>query len=176
MSGPKATHDAIVADWQQKAQKHDDQNYRFLRSLKNRTTKEVDRIALQLHQEAFEIVDCTRCANCCCQLQVVFTDEDIDRIANHRGMTREAFIAAYLEWDQEKHRFRARMTPCPFLGEDNKCSIYDVRPDTCRRYPYTDQDDFAFRSITHSRNALVCPAAFYVVEQMKKRLPRAERG
>src|SRR5215813_14084029 len=61
MADDNKTHDALVADWQENAKKHDD-NYSFLRSLKQKSFKKVDRIALELHQEAFSILDCTKCA------------------------------------------------------------------------------------------------------------------
>ena len=164
------THDAIVNDWKANAQDHDAENYNFLRRLKRRSSgKMVDRIALQLHQEVFQIVDCTRCANCCRRLRPVFTDDDIDRIAHHLERTREQFVAAFLEWDEEEHRHRTNSTPCPLLGEDNQCTVYDVRPETCKEYPYTDKKDFVFSVISRANHALVCPAAFAIVEGMKKR-------
>jgi Fe-S-cluster containining protein len=136
-----------------------------------RSFKKVDRIALQLHQEAFGIVDCTKCANCCRTLRIVVTEEDIARIAAHLGMGQHEFIAAYLERDEEEGCFRIKTTPCPFLS-DNKCTIYEVRPEKCQGYPFTDKPDFPFMSITHANNAVVCPAVFYLVEQMKRRLRR----
>src|SRR5882724_7747658 len=111
------THDNLVADWKANAEKHDDDNYWFLRSLKQRSIKKVDRIALELHQEAFSIVDCTKCANCCRTLRIVITDEDIPRIARHLGLAEDEFIAAYLERDDEEGRYRIKTTPCPFLGD-----------------------------------------------------------
>ena len=39
----------------------------------------------------------------------------------------------------EEGDFVVRSTPCPFLGSDNLCSIYDVRPSDCARFPYTDE-------------------------------------
>src|ERR1700739_3964847 len=123
MSNDKKTHDALVADWKENAKKHDDENYRFLRSVKQRSFKKVDRIALELHQEAFSIVDCTKCANCCRTLRPVFTDEDIERIAGHLGMAQDEFIAVYLERDEEGGRYRTKAAPCPFLGGDNRCTI-----------------------------------------------------
>jgi Fe-S-cluster containining protein len=83
-------------------------------------------------------------------------------------MTRDEFIATYLEEAEEGPGYRTKTTPCPLLGEDNKCTIYDVRPETCRKYPYTDQEDFWSRTINHANNALVCPAVFQIVEEMKK--------
>lgn len=168
----KKTHDALVADWQENAKKHDDENYRFLRSLKQRSSMKVDRIALELHQEAFRIVDCTKCANCCRTLRVVVTDEDIARIAAHLDMAPDQFIASYLEREEEEGCYRIKVTPCPFLGADSKCTIYDVRPEKCRGYPFTDKADFAFSTINHANNAVVCPAVFYIVEQMKWLLGR----
>lgn len=172
MTVHKLDHDALVADWKENAQEHDDKNYLFLRSLKGKSHKKVDRIALELHQEAFSIVDCTKCANCCRTLQPIFSDEDIDRIAGHRGMGRDEFIATYLESDEEEGRYRTKATPCPFLGDDNKCTIYAVRPEKCQGYPFTDKPDFALSTINHANNAVVCPAVFYLVEQMKKRIRR----
>src|ERR1700730_12099510 len=116
MSNPEnKTHEAIVANWQANAKEHDDENFRFLRSLKQRSGKKVDRIALELHQEAFGIVDCTKCANCCRTLRPVFTDEDIARNVGHLGKARDELIAAHLEWDEEERRHRTKTTPCPFL-------------------------------------------------------------
>ena len=166
------THDSLVADWQENAKGHDDDNYRFLRSLKMRSPKKVDRIALELHEEAFSIVKCTKCANCCRTLHPIMTDKDITRIARHLEMAEDEFIAAYLERDEEEGGYRIKASPCPFLGDDNLCKIYDVRPEKCRGYPFTDKADFIFRTITHANNAVVCPAVFYLVEKMKKRLGR----
>jgi uncharacterized protein len=167
---PLDTHDAIVNDWKANAQDHDDENFDFLRSLKRRSSKKVDRIALELHQEVFQIVDCTRCANCCRTMRIVITDEDIPRIAGHLGSTTEEFIARYLELDKQERRYLMKATPCPFLGDNSRCTIYDVRPEKCRGYPFTDKPDFSCMSMTHATNAVTCPAVFAIVEGMKKRI------
>lgn len=77
-------HDSVVEDWQQNAQRHDEENYRFLRSMKSRDYGfDPDELAGELHEQAFQIVDCTRCANCCKTATIRFSDEDIERIAAH---------------------------------------------------------------------------------------------
>lgn len=162
------SHDAVVADWTENAEAHDDDNYRFLRSLKQRAPTRVDRIARELHKEAFRIVDCTKCANCCRTMQPTLSDQDIKRIGAHLGLTKADLISAYLKWDEEEGAYRTATAPCPFLGEDSRCTIYDVRPKNCQGYPFTDKADFSARSINHANNAVVCPAVFYVVEQMKR--------
>lgn len=175
MSNDK-THDDLVADWKAKAEKHEEENHQFLRSLKEQSSKKVDRIALQLHQEAFSIVDCTRCANCCRTMQIGVTKEDIPRIAGHLGRAPKEFIAAYLKKDKVHGGYRMNTMPCPFLGDDNKCKIYDVRPEGCRNFPSTDKPDFRSRSIVNTFDAVFCPAVFYMVEQMKKRMGRHQEN
>ena len=116
MPNANKTHDDLIADWQENAKDHDDQNYRFLRSLKMRSPKKVDRIALELHQEAFSIVDCTTCANCCRTLHPIFTDEDIGRIARHLKMAQEEFIAAYLDETTRRAAIASRRLPARSLA------------------------------------------------------------
>jgi Fe-S-cluster containining protein len=87
-------------------------------------------------------------------------------------MAPDQFITTYLERDEEEASYRMKSSPCPFLGADSKCAIYDVRPDKCRGYPFTDKPDFSFNTINHANNAVICPAVFYLVEQMKRRLGR----
>jgi Fe-S-cluster containining protein len=163
-------HDTVVKDWQQNAQANDDENYSFLRSMKARDYGiEPDELAGQLHEQAFQIVDCTRCANCCKTMNIKFNDEDALRIARHLDMDVDEFVKTFLEPDEEDGPYKVRGKPCPFLGDDDRCKIYDVRPTVCREYPHTDKEGFTFRTMGVANNALVCPAVFWIVEEMKKR-------
>lgn len=63
-------------------------------------------------------------------------------------------------------------TPCPFLGEDDRCTIYDVRPEDCRHFPHTDKKHFTQRVYQHASNTQVCPAVYYIVEEMRHRWRR----
>lgn len=157
----------IVKDWQKNAKKKDKQNFNFLTSLKMKTQERVDSVAKEKHEEAFEKIDCLACGNCCKKLQPELNEEDIDRVAPHLNLSKKAFIEKYLEKDEDGDLLMNH-APCSFLGADNKCSIYEIRPATCRSYPHTQKDNFASRRYFHSSNLLVCPAAYYVVEQMKK--------
>jgi hypothetical protein len=157
-------HDSVVDDWRMNAAAHDDANFDFLHSLKSRDARQTDALAGRLHREAFEIVDCTRCANCCKTMSVRLNSADIERIAGHLGMSAADFAAKYLR-PAEDDQLKIVARPCPFLGPDDRCTIYDVRPDCCRGYPHTDAKGFATRTMSHSANTLVCPAVFWIVEQ-----------
>lgn len=80
-------------------------------------------------------------------------------------MKESRFIDAYLRLDDEGD-YVVKQTPCPFLGEDNRCSIYDVRPSDCERFPYTDEDVLINRAHITLKNASFCPAVFFVLEKL----------
>jgi Fe-S-cluster containining protein len=163
-------HDTVVEAWHRSAQQHDDENYEFLRSLKFREHGyDPDELAAELHKEAFQIVDCTRCANCCKTMEIKLSDEDIGRIAGHLNMVVDEFFEGHLESYEEDGPYKLRHKQCPFLDEDDHCNIYDVRPSVCREYPHTDKEGFTFRTMGIANNALTCPAVFWIVEEMKKR-------
>jgi hypothetical protein len=162
-------HDSVVDDWRQNAERNDAENYEFLRSMKFRDYGfDPDRLATELHEQVFQIVDYICCANCCKTMDIKFDDEGIERIAGHLAMATAEFIETYLEADDEDGPYKVRQKPCPFLGEDDCCTIYDVRPTACRQYPHTDKEGFTFRTMGVASNALVCPAVFWIVEQMKR--------
>jgi Fe-S-cluster containining protein len=166
-------HDAILQDWKKHAEKDEEANFRFLRSLKMVPNPDrIDALASELHADAFGRIDCTRCANCCKTMRPGVSAEDIERIAEHLGMSCEAFTAAYLEANQDKGGYRIKAAPCPFLGSDDRCTIYEIRPENCREFPHTDKEGFIWRTYLHSANTLRCPAVYYIVEQMRKRRRR----
>jgi hypothetical protein len=75
------------------------------------------------------------------------------------------FVETYLLLDKDND-YVVKTSPCPFLGDDNACSIYDDRPSDCKRYPYTDEDVLLNRIPLTLKNATVCPATNYVLEKL----------
>ena len=118
-----------------------------------------------LHQEAFSKIDCLQCANCCKNYSPRFKTPDIKRISKHLKMRESDFIEAYLKVDEDGD-FVVRSTPCPFLGADNFCSIYEQRPSDCQRFPYTDEDVFIKRQQLTLKNSTFCPITYFVLEKL----------
>lgn len=118
-----------------------------------------------LHEEAFEKIDCLQCANCCKNYSPRFKMPDIKRIARRLRMKEPAFIDTYLKMDEDGD-YVVTGHPCPFLGDDNYCSIYEDRPRDCARFPYTDEDVLLKQPRLTQKNATVCPAVFYVMEKL----------
>jgi hypothetical protein len=122
----KMDHDSVVKQWRQNAKRNDDENYDFLRSMKfEEYGFEPDELAAKLHKEIFEIIDCTRCANCCKTMRLGLNGDDINRIAKHLGMSIDDFTERYLDPSDKGDLFSEepqkalKQQPCPFLNEDN---------------------------------------------------------
>lgn len=156
----------LLENWQQKATEQQKANKQFLQKLQTRKGKGVEKLLPDLHEEAFEKIDCLQCAGCCKTISPRFKPPDIKRIAKWLGMKEAAFIDSYLRMDEDGD-YVVKFTPCPFLGEDNYCSIYEVRPGDCENYPYTDSYDFLKRPNITYLNSTICPAVYYVLERLK---------
>lgn len=150
------------------ANKHAE-NKRFFQKLKKRPPKDLDYLMQELHDEEFSRTDCLQCANCCKTTGPLFTNADVERIAKHFRMRPSAFIESYLRVDEDND-YVLQNVPCSFLGEDNYCSIYDVRPKACREFPHTNRKKFQQISNLTLKNTAICPAAFNIVEAMKERI------
>ena len=155
---------ALPGDWQKRAAGRAKPYLYFLQKAdKNEVLDQLP----DLHREAFEKVDCLQCANCCKNYSPRFKTPDIKRIARHLKMKEGVFIETYLKLDEEGD-YVVRSTPCPFLGENNFCSIYEERPSDCRRFPYTDEDVLLKRPKLTVKNASFCPIVYLVMEQLMK--------
>src|SRR5687768_11305532 len=131
------------------------------RADKNKVLKQLP----ALHVEAFAKIDCLQCAACCKNYSPRFKTPDVKRISKHLGLRESALIDRYLKVDEEGD-FVVKATPCPFLGSDNFCSIYEVRPSDCARFPYTDEDVLVKRQSLTLKNATFCPIVVHVLEKL----------
>ena len=145
------------------------ENKTFFTKLKKKPPKQLDYLMLELHDDEFAKTDCLECANCCKTTGPLFTDKDVDRISKFFRLKPQQFIEKYLRIDEEKD-YVLQGVPCTFLGVDNYCSIYDVRPKACREFPHTDRKKFHQISNLTLKNVVICPAAFNIVEAMKNRI------
>jgi len=161
--------DEILKDLPQKAKDKHKENKKFFTKLRKKPPKNLDSQMQEMHEEEFERTDCLTCANCCKTTGPLFTNKDIERIAKYFRQKPSQFIDTYLRVDEDNDHV-LQQVPCTFLGADNYCSIYDVRPKACREYPHTDRKDFHKISNINIKNTFICPAAYNIVEEMKKRI------
>lgn len=85
--------------------------------------------------------DCSKCDGKCCKYVVIEFDkpdelkdfEAIKWFVSHENV--HVFI------DEEGEWFLEFITPCKYLGKDNRCTNYENRSQICRDY---DQDECTF--------------------------------
>ncbi len=142
-------------------------NKKFLSRIKARPPKDLDQQFHQLHKEVFTEVDCLQCANCCKTTSPIFRDVDIDRLSKHLGVRPADLVEKYLYLDEDGD-YVLNSSPCPFLGQDNYCSVYEARPKACREYPHTDRKNMLQILPLTLRNTLVCPAVSRVMRRMRE--------
>jgi len=128
---------------------------------------------------------CTQCGNCCTGPRgfVWFNAEEGRAIAEHLGMSEEAFYGKYARrelsrWTLDEVKVGFGKYDCVFLQEDERgrrgCSIYPVRPQQCRTWPFWPENLESPRS--WQRASRTCPGIgagtegegkFYPIEQIR---------
>ena len=82
-------------------------------------------------------------------------------------MSRDEFIDKHLERTDfgewiEKH------SPCGFLIENGECRLGEYCPDSCKKFPYTDQPDRLSGLYSVLDAVSICPAAYEILEALKE--------
>ncbi|MBA4166382.1 MAG: YkgJ family cysteine cluster protein [Chitinophagaceae bacterium] len=143
---------------------------RFLVRLEKNPPRGLDGMAVAPDLEMWKQTDCLSCANCCKTMSPTYTRKDLVRISAHIGMTVEQFKIKYLKIDKEGDWINKK-EPCQFLNlQDNKCSIYEVRPRDCAGFPHHIRRKMIDYMHVFKQNIEYCPATYRVVEMMKERL------
>ena len=140
-------------------------NKKLKDKLKKTKPRNLDAQFHQLHEQVFEEIDCLDCANCCKTTSPIFIQTDIDRLAKTFRMKSSQFIDEYLHRDEDGD-YVLNSAPCPFLGSDNKCLVYEDRPKACREYPHTDRKNMYQIMDLTAQNTLICPAVASIVDKI----------
>lgn len=135
---------------------------------KNRRKLEKMDLQVQaLHEKHSARIDCLSCGNCCRTLGPRITDKDVERMAKALRLKAAEVNERYLKVDEDGDLV-FRSMPCPFLGDDNYCSIYESRPKACREYPHTDRKKFYQIYNLSVKNASTCPIVYDVLEDLQQ--------
>jgi Fe-S-cluster containining protein len=133
--------------------------------LKKAPRRELDNSIHALHEEAFEGINCLTCGNCCKTTSPIFYQKDIERLSKHFRIRPADVIEKYLYLDSDND-YVLKNSPCPFLGNDNYCHVYESRPTACREYPHTNRKRvYQILDLT-AKNAVICPAVFYIYKKL----------
>lgn len=141
------------------------ENIFFKKHLRNFSSEKVDALVHELDREITPQIDCTQCGNCCKKLEPELSSDEIEKLAAIKNETPEKFKQNYVLHDGKTNFLKTK--PCMFLSE-NKCSVYESRPQACAGFPHLDLNDFKYRS-TFWSNYSLCPIVFNVIESLKEK-------
>lgn len=154
---------------QAEAKRKEEENFEFRSFLKmNADERELDQQFLRLHKELFADYDCSKCRNCCKMYKGSIPKEDIERDAQYLGIMTEQFVGFFLEKEEGESSYQTKHKPCDFLQEDGSCKLGDCKPDSCKKYPYTDQPERLQSLLGMLDHIEICPVAFEIFERLKK--------
>ncbi len=144
------------------------ENKRFFDKLKKSAPKNLDTVCNEFHDSVFENIDCLKCANCCRTTGPLLLTKDVDRLAKSQKLSPGNFTVDFLKIDEDGDTVFKSM-PCPFIKDDNCCSVYNDRPNACREFPHTQQRNILQKLEITYENSLICPAVARVTELLKEK-------
>lgn len=141
------------------------ENIFFKKHLRNFSSEKVDTLVHELDREITPQIDCTQCGNCCKKLEPDLSSDEIEKLAAVKNVSPEQFKQNFVLHDGKSHFLKTK--PCIFLKE-NKCTVYESRPQACGGFPHLDLNDFKYRN-TFWSNYSLCPIVFNVIESLKEK-------
>lgn len=159
------------------AQKKEKENIEFRTFLKiNAYEDELDQQFLQLHNELFADYDCSKCRNCCKQYAGNIPEADIEKDAKYLSMSAEVFKKKYLKQVESNGTYQTIHMPCDFLTDESSCRLEECKPESCKKYPYTNQPERLQSLYSVIESASVCPVVFEIIERLKEEYSFQHRG
>jgi uncharacterized protein len=79
---------------------------------------------------------CELCGRCCYQSHIIVQPQEVDRISNAANIPLYDFMKNYLVQKSDGRLLLKKTAPCAFLGKDNRCTIWEDRPEICDDFPY----------------------------------------
>ena len=150
------------------AAKHRAPHAQVAQRLRKKKPPELDALVREWTEELFEQYPCLKCGHCCAALGPRITPSDIGRLRRALSMREEEFTSHYLRVDEDgDHVFHSM--PCPFLGDDFRCLVYEARPRACRDYPHTESKKFHKRLSLSMKNRSTCPIVFHIFQRLVAR-------
>jgi hypothetical protein len=154
----------LIQKWQSDKVKQDKPISDIIKDYFGHHNDAIDRIN-NINNEVTSSINCLDCANCCKTTVTTFNNEDITKASKYLGISKKSFINKYLINDMEE--YTTITTPCPFLLEDNKCRIYEVRPVSCRSFPHTHKSNFYALKNVHKENYIICPITYHLINKLE---------
>ena len=92
---------------------------------------------------------CSGCGACCSAILCV-SDAEVSKIKHYLGQHPEVKMI-----DRNNALQKDFIDICPFLGEEKKCQIYEVRPEICRRFICSKYQNVDNQPLNHRNKKII---------------------
>lgn len=154
-----------LKQYRQKAYRDKKKLVSFLEDITSKQDKALYPLVRKAEKHAWNTVDCTACGNCCKTMTPTWKKAEVKKLAAHLGITYEEFFDRWLYVEESTGDICNKSTPCQFLNAQGLCSVYELRPHDCSRFPHLHRKDFFDQTEVFGANLHRCPATY---EAMKK--------
>lgn len=159
-----------LRSFKQKVRRHKRALKRFLTRLEKKPPRGLDKTTEEIDAEVWKETDCLSCANCCKTMTPTYTNKDLKRISAFLNITVDEMKGKWLIYEKKDKDWINKKQPCQFLNlENNLCSIYEVRPESCSGFPHLKRKKMIDYMHVHKQNIEYCPATYKMVEKMMER-------
>ncbi|MDR0887740.1 MAG: YkgJ family cysteine cluster protein [Candidatus Methanoplasma sp.] len=107
----------------------------IMESVSPQSRRQLVNFSIKVMDEMKTVFKCERCGACCVQSEGIELEAtDIKGMSRILKITPEDFEAKHVTVADDKKIMMADKK-CDFLRPDNRCSVYSVRPNFCKKYP-----------------------------------------
>lgn len=93
--------------------------------------------------------ECAMCGRCCSAVLCV-SDSEVSKIKHYLGQHPEVKMI-----DRNNVLQKDFIDVCPFLSEENRCQIYEVRPEICRRFICSKYKSAGNKPLNHRNKKII---------------------
>jgi hypothetical protein len=107
----------------------------IMEAVSPQSRRQLVNFSVKIMDEMKTVFKCERCGSCCGQTEGIELDAvDIKGMSRALKTSPEEFGSKYVTVADEK-KFMMIGKTCDFLGPNNRCSVYSVRPNAGKKYP-----------------------------------------
>jgi hypothetical protein len=107
----------------------------IMETISPQSRRQLVNFSIKIMDEIKTVFKCEQCGSCCNQTEgIELENVDIRGMSRIQKTSSEDFESKYVTVRDDR-KFMMIDKTCDFMGPNNRCSVYSVRPNFCKKYP-----------------------------------------